>query len=115
MVRIGIALLHQEQYLMGCCSFCFAWILWSSKRADSNSPCPAAWQIPSGALKKRIAMYFCNALFGLMLFWAIPHNSKCRYGERGAAAAKPKAQIILDVLSSILATQMPCRSRRSGA
>ncbi|MFZ2868006.1 MAG: hypothetical protein WAZ41_09005, partial [Gemmiger qucibialis] len=27
---------------------------------------------------------------------AIPHNSKCRYGERGAAAAKPKAQIILD-------------------
>ena len=46
---------------------------------------------------------------------AIPHNSKCRYGERGAAAARPKAQIILDVLSSILATQMPCRSRRSGA
>ena len=45
----------------------------------------------------------------------IPHNSKCRYGERGAAAAKPKAQIILDVLSSILATQMPCRSCRSGA
>ena len=28
-------------------------------------------------------------------FQAIPHNSKCRYGERGAAAAKPKAQIIL--------------------
>ena len=26
---------------------------------------------------------------------AIPHNSKCRYGERGAAAARPKAQIIL--------------------
>ena len=46
---------------------------------------------------------------------AIPHNSKRRYGERGAADAKPKAQIILDVLSSILATQMPCRSRRSGA
>ena len=46
---------------------------------------------------------------------AIPHNSKCRYGERDAAAAKPKAQIILDVLSSILATQMPYRSRRSGA
>ena len=46
---------------------------------------------------------------------ATPHNSKCRYGERGAADAKPKAQIILDVLSSILATQMPCRSCRSGA
>ena len=27
---------------------------------------------------------------------AILHNSKCRYGERDAAAAKPKAQIILD-------------------
>ena len=27
---------------------------------------------------------------------AIPHNSKCRYGKRGAADAKPKAQIILD-------------------
>ena len=26
---------------------------------------------------------------------AIPHNSRCRYGERGAADAKPKAQIIL--------------------
>ena len=31
-----------------------------------------------------------------MFFKAIPHNSKCRYGEQGAAAAKPKAQIILD-------------------
>ena len=31
-----------------------------------------------------------------MLSRAIPHNSKCRYGERGAADAKPKAQIILD-------------------
>ena len=29
-------------------------------------------------------------------FKAIPHNSKCRYGERGATDAKPKAQIILD-------------------
>ena len=32
---------------------------------------------------------------GTFISWAIPHNSKCRYGERGAAAAKPKAQIIL--------------------
>ena len=30
------------------------------------------------------------------IYRAIPHNSKCRYSERGAAAAKPKAQIILD-------------------
>ena len=90
--------------------------------------------------------------FGSSYFRAIPHNSKCRYGERGAVAARPKAQIILDAakvsaasggysepkqgqrsqsargfcpearcgyrnptLSSILATQMPCRSCRSGA
>ena len=33
---------------------------------------------------------------------AIPHNSKCRYGERGAADAKPKAQIILDAAKVIL-------------
>ena len=42
-------------------------------------------------------------------------NTKCRYGERGAAAAKPKAKMKLDVLSTILATQVLCRSRRSGA
>ena len=35
-------------------------------------------------------------LEALQKFRAIPHNSKCRYGERGATAAKPKAQIILD-------------------
>ncbi len=38
------------------------------------------------------AVRFCVVL----LFRAIPHNSKCRYDERGAADAKPKAQIILD-------------------
>ena len=32
----------------------------------------------------------------LLISKAIPHNSKCRYGERGAADARPKAQIILD-------------------
>ena len=31
-----------------------------------------------------------------LIIRAIPHNSKCRYGERGAADAKPKAQIIPD-------------------
>ena len=34
---------------------------------------------------------------------AIPHNSKCRYGERGAADAKPKAQIILDAAKDVAA------------
>ena len=104
---------------------------YNGKRSNQNTPVPAL----SGAGKHR----------------AIPHNSKCRYGERGAADAKPEAQIILDAakvsaasggnsepkqgqrsqsargfapearcgyrnptLSSILATQMPCRSCRSG-
>ena len=58
---------------------------------------------------QKIKIYFA------LIFTAIPHNSKCRYGERGAAAAKPKAQAILCVLTSILATQMLCRSHRSGA
>ena len=42
-------------------------------------------------LWKRKRFFSCGRLFR-----AIPHNSKCRYGERGAADAKPKAQIILD-------------------
>ena len=71
------------------------------------------YTIPFGKLQ--VAVGGWGRKFLLKRFEAIPHNSKCRYGERGEAAAKPKAQIILDVLSSILATQMPCRSRRSGA
>ena len=69
--------------------------------------------------------------------WAMPRIFWCRYEGRDAAAARP-AQILLmpqrwrrrrwrmqrtearcgyrnPTLSSILATQMPCRSRRSGA
>ena len=38
----------------------------------------------------------CTSAGRFTIFMAIPHNSKCRYGERGAADAKPKAQIILD-------------------
>ena len=37
---------------------------------------------------------FCSCIIHTK-YKAIPHNSKCRYGERGAADAKPKAQIIL--------------------
>ena len=88
-----------------------------------------------------------SPIINKIVFKAIPHNSKCRYGERGTADAKTKAQIILDAakvsaasggnsepkqgqrsqsargfcpearcgyrnptLSSILATQMPCRT-----
>ena len=42
--------------------------------------------------RERFWFVFCFIFF----FMAIPHNSKCRYGERGVAAAKPKAKIILD-------------------
>ena len=48
-------------------------------------------------------------------FMAIPHNSKCRCGEREVQAAKQKAQMILCVLSSIFAKQIVLRSRGSGA
>ena len=71
------------------------------KRSNRNTPVPAL----SGAGKHR----------------AIPHNSKCRYGERGAAAAKPKAQIILDCLiehfgNADAVPQLPerCLSRQAG-
>ena len=43
-----------------------------------------------------ICPVYCQPGRVLQCFRAIPHNSKCRYGERGAADAKPKAQIILD-------------------
>ena len=54
---------HQEQHLMGCCSFCFARILWGSKREDSNSPCPAAWRIPSGTPKSALQYTFAMRFF----------------------------------------------------
>ncbi len=88
----------------------------SAKRGNCQSakPCRPECKKANGLFaangKAARFMWQCTRYFR-----AIPHNSKCRYGERGAADAKPKAQIILDVLSSILATQMPCRSCRSGA
>ena len=54
--------------------------------------------------------YIC---FLHILFWAIPHNSKCRYGERGAADAKPKAQIILESYRAFW--QRRCRAAAAGA
>ena len=57
----------------------------------------------SAAFLSPRALYFLRTVcYGITvhglstIFKAIPHNSKCRYGERGAADAKPKAQIILD-------------------
>ena len=61
---------------------------------------------------------FCPAGGAFILFFtfrAIPHNSKCRYGERGAADAKPKAQIILDAARSAASggNSEPKQGRRS--
>ena len=47
------------------------------------------------------------------IFKAIPHNSKCRYGERGAADAKPKAQIILDA-AKVSAASGGCSEPKQG-
>ena len=47
-----------------------------------------------GIKNNRNTAVHCNV--PVVFIRAIPHNSKYRYGERGAAAAKPKAQIILD-------------------
>ena len=53
---------------MGCCSFCYARILWGSKRGGFEQPVPLGLANSFGHTKKRIAMYLCNALFVLMLF-----------------------------------------------
>ena len=50
---------------------------------------------------------------GHILFWATPHNSKCQYGERGAADAKPKAQIILDA-AKVSAASGGCSEPKQG-
>ena len=55
-----------------------------------------------GIFRARVLYFSRTVCYGITvhglptIFMAIPHNSKCRYGERGATAAKPKAQIILD-------------------
>ena len=78
-------------------------VVWDHEAAGSSP-------VTSTIGMRRRFIEICGASVIRYTLRAIPHNSKCRYGERGAAAAKPKAQIILDVLSSILATQIPCRT-----
>ena len=78
-------------------------VVWDHEAAGSSP-------VTSTIGMRRRFIEICGASVIRYTLRAIPHNSKCRYGERGAAAAKPKAQIILCVLSSILATQMPCRT-----
>ena len=53
------------------------------------------------------------AVTSVKKFRAIPHNSKCRYGERGAADAKPKAQIILDA-AKVSAASGGCSEPKQG-
>jgi len=73
------------------------------------------WGFDSDAVENNVEVYIG---FLRKKLKAIPHNSKCRYGERGAAAAKPKAQIILDVLfgNADAVPQPPkrCLSRKAG-
>ena len=48
---------------------------------------------------------------------AIPHNSKCRYGERGTADAKPKAGCFIEHFGNADAVPQPperCLSRKAG-
>ena len=56
---------------------------------------------------------FFDSLHTQGRYKAIPHNSKCRYGERGAAAAKPKAQIILDA-AKVSAASGGCSEPKQG-
>ena len=53
------------------------------------------------------------AVTSVKKFRAIPHNSKCRYGERGAAAARSKAQIILDA-AKVSAASGGCSEPKQG-
>ena len=82
-------------------------MLWCSLKQRNTFAHRAAY---SGDCISLVTHPFYPDKRGDKIFMAMPHNSKCRYGERGAADAKPKAQAILCVLASILATQMPCRT-----
>ena len=68
-------------------------MLWCSLKQRNTFAHRAAY---SGDCISLVTHPFYPDKRGDKIFMAIPHNSKCRYGERGAADAKPKAQIILD-------------------
>ena len=70
---------------------------WSASwKKKLNNHCPCAQALCTGAFFTFYLFPYLVLRGIIIIFRAIPHNSKCRYGERGAAAAKPKAQIILD-------------------
>ena len=65
-------------------------------RSASSAPPGQKFFLRSGRPRGMIKTLSTGACPPPNGFRAIPHNSKCRYGERGAADAKLKAQIILD-------------------
>ena len=76
----------------GCCSFCFARILWGSKRRDSNSSCPAPRNAPVGRFSEGLSKSYTNTLaWGAALFFCfawILWSSKRRI--RTARAPRPR-------------------------
>ena len=83
--------------------FCFSLLyLYPTVLSEHKKAFPAAQ-------RERFWFVFCFIFF----FMAIPHNSKCRYGERGVADAKPKAQIILDA-AKVSAASGGCSEPKQG-
>ena len=80
---------------------------------NSSHPHPQYSYKVISSLKVLPHMVQGGFLSDLRRFRAIPHNSKCRYGERGAAAAKPKAQIILDA-AKVSAASGGCSEPKQG-
>ena len=53
--------------------FLFCTDFMGQQKGGFEQPMPRGLANPFECAKKRIAMYFCNALFGLMLFWFQNH------------------------------------------
>ena len=66
-------------------------VIWSATQVGDNTLSKDCTNAPA-----QTRLCWAGGAHFTLLFMAIPHNSKCRYGERGAVDAKPKAQIILD-------------------
>ena len=81
-------------------------VVWDHEAAGSSP-------VTSTIGMRRRFIEICGASVIRYTLRAIPHNSKCRYGERGAAAAKPKAQIILDA-AKVSAASGGCSEPKQG-
>ena len=85
-------------------------MLWCSLKQRNTFAHRAAY---SGDCISLVTHPFYPDKRGDKIFMAMPHNSKCRYGERGAADAKPKAQIILDA-AKVSAASGGCSEPKQG-